>query len=228
LQLGIAAERNGDDEGALELYARAIAENPRFANAHVSLGALSFRTGHVTEAEASLLRALELDPRSTGALQALSDLYARTGRPQEAATRARALVAVAPTSAASWFLLGSAELARARAPGGIDVPARLADARAAFSKALELASNDEDRFNASFALGDVETALGAHAEALASFEQALRFKREPDAEGWFFQTHARRLAALRALGRGNEATRDAQVLLERYAADPRARALLGP
>jgi len=65
--LAVSFHQNGDLERAMAYYARALAVDPRFAEAWNNLGGAHVARGELREALGAFVRALEIDPASDGA-----------------------------------------------------------------------------------------------------------------------------------------------------------------
>ena len=93
--LGSALLRLGDQAGALEHLARAVAEMPQSAKAYLNLG-VAVRTIDAGRAAELFRRALECDPSSVEALINLGNIAARAGRFEDAVRMYDEALAVAP------------------------------------------------------------------------------------------------------------------------------------
>ena len=103
---GIAAQQQGDFEGASEAYRRAIAIAPRLAEAHANLGAVLARLGRYEDAVAAIQRALALNPKLTGARLNLGLAHYRGGALSAAAAAFHAVYAAEPSLLQARQLLG--------------------------------------------------------------------------------------------------------------------------
>jgi folate-binding protein YgfZ len=179
-----AADR--EDE-AIELYERAIAVCPTFADAYEGLGVIFGRHGRYEEAIALMQRLLEVDPMSVMAHTNLSLYYNQQGRiedaEREAAEAARAKIRREREAAHLWDVeAGDAESASADR-----------DRRAGmFRQVLEL---DPDDALGNFGLGELLVEEGRFEEAVFHLERALA-------------TDSHYSAALLALGRAQEGADD--------------------
>ena len=93
--LGSALLRLGDQAGALEHLARAVAEMPQSSKAYLNLG-VAVRTIDAGRAAELFRRALECDPSSVEALINLGNIAARAGRFEDAVRMYDEALAVAP------------------------------------------------------------------------------------------------------------------------------------
>ena len=92
--LGAWHQQRGDVAAAEDAYRRALAANPRFAQAHNNLGILLARRGETANAIASFATAIRLDPRNCKAEVNMARALTAAGRSDEAApheARARAI-----------------------------------------------------------------------------------------------------------------------------------------
>jgi predicted Zn-dependent protease len=118
------AELTGDDAGAAEAYARALALRPD-SDLRLRRGSALLRLGRDADAEAELLRFRAERPAETGVLVALAELRERGGRLAEAEADLRAAAEASPDRAAGWE-----RLARFYARTGQPTREREAEARA--------------------------------------------------------------------------------------------------
>lgn len=106
---GIYLFRNGQLDDARPVFARAAANGPMSAAAHVALGALAKRDGHDAEGIAELEVARRIEPNDAWILDQLGAAYAQAGDAghAEAIERSRKFFAtrggVAPTNATRWL-----------------------------------------------------------------------------------------------------------------------------
>src|SRR5205085_10822940 len=82
---GVAALDRGDLDGARAAFNRALASNPRDADAHRYLGLLADRGGDLQEAARHLAEAARLAPSSAPARNNYGVILLRLGRAREAA-----------------------------------------------------------------------------------------------------------------------------------------------
>ena len=181
---------------AREAAARALALEPKLAEAHAATGWIHMNYDWDWRgAEAAFSRALELAPGNAAGLRHAAGLAFRLGRLDEAIALWGHAIEQDPLNATAYHSLGIT----------LDAADRLAEAEQAYRKALELAPQ---RHGAHAFLGLNLLAQGRSDEAL---EEALR---EP--ESWRFYALA---IVHRAAGRGAEADAALNELIARHAAD---------
>ena len=180
---------------AAALLGRAVAIDPRMAEAHNDRGAILAANGSLSEALASFERAVELKPDYVEARNNLGRALGSAGRFGEATVQFERVLSAAPTSPLAHFNLAAAlelmtEFARAEEhyrkaialrPDFPDAhlrlvvllqrSGRLQEALAAAERAMAAAPRDAGVRNN---LGNVLRALDRRAEAIAQFEAALR------------------------------------------------------
>ena len=180
---------------AAALLGRAVAIDPRMAEAHNDRGAILAANGSLSEALASFERAVELKPDYVDARNNLGRALGSAGRFEEATVQFERVLSAAPTSPPAHFNLAAAlelmtEFARAEEhyrkaialrPDFPDAhlrlvvllqrSGRLQEALAAAERAMAAAPRDAGVRNN---LGNVLRALDRRAEAIAQFEAALR------------------------------------------------------
>ena len=103
---GAAAQQRGELERAAEAYRRAIALEPRFAEAHANLGAVLARPGRYEEAVAAYGRALAIDPKLKAARLNLGLAHYRAGVLAAAADAFKAVFDADPSLLQGRQLLG--------------------------------------------------------------------------------------------------------------------------
>lgn len=130
---GRAAEERGDDEGAAQLYLRALDLDPGLAAAMTNLGNLRYRQGDLVAARAMYEQAIEHDPGQAEARYNLGNLLDEQGETERAIAELRRVCQLAPEFADAHYNLG---LVLARVGGD-------AQARAAFERYLELDDRTE-------------------------------------------------------------------------------------
>jgi Flp pilus assembly protein TadD len=210
--LGIAEDRAGHREKAVELFEEAIRLYPQGCEAHVDLGATLLKMQRVLEARDHLQRAVELCPDDVRALDALADLQLKIGRPDDARATAERSIRIAPHLARSRYNLGRAWI-------GLREPEKAAIALRA---ALE---RRPDYFNAAYALGMLSLDLGRTDDAIASLSRAVSSPEEKDDE-FLLQAYGSLVETLARTGRRAEARETAARMVERFPQREEARRIL--
>lgn len=147
---------------AREAANRALAIDPRLADAHASLGLIAFvHDWNAGEAERHLRTAVELDPALPMARQHLSRLLSATGQHKDAIDQARASAEADPLS-----LAASVQVATA-----LDLAGRSDEAVDVLEKALGLFP---DEFRIYYKLVFVFASLGRAEDSLTAAHDALR------------------------------------------------------
>jgi tetratricopeptide (TPR) repeat protein len=100
------AQQRGDLERAVEAYERAIALDPKFAEAHANLGAVLARLGHYEQAVRAYERALSLKPQLNAARVNLGLAHYRAGALPSALREFKAAYAADPSLLQVRQLLG--------------------------------------------------------------------------------------------------------------------------
>lgn len=201
--LGNILAENGDRDGAIADYRRALALAPAYADAHHNLGKVLMATGRAREAIENLEDALRFQPANASIHLSLGSALSAEGKADAAAAEYRAALKLDPGRADAWFNLGGAmveagnlaeaadayahavrlrpEFADARVDYGnvLAQLGRFPDAVREFHEALRLDPGAADVHNN---LGSLLAERGRLAEAKAQFEEALRLKPDyPDA-----------------------------------------------
>jgi Tfp pilus assembly protein PilF len=154
---GVQLERRGDIQGAIREHEAALAEDPRFAQAHVNLIRLYGRQRDWGRAEAHYREAVRLEAPGTDAYYNYGVTLLLQERDGDAAVAFQRVVFVNPQSAGAWNSLG--QIAERRG--------RLDEALARYRTAVEWAPADTGiRFN----LGRLLIATRRYPEAIAQFE----------------------------------------------------------
>ena len=82
--LGLVAQEQNDDAGAIPLFEKAVQKLPNYAHARIALGASYMKLRNYTRARAELETAVKLDPNEPKAHYNLALLYARLNDPARA------------------------------------------------------------------------------------------------------------------------------------------------
>jgi tetratricopeptide (TPR) repeat protein len=96
---GARARAQGDAHKALEVYARALALEPKNADALASRGGCYLELSQYAPAESSFEAALEANPTHAGALMGLAETFRYEGRRPEAVGYYRKYLAAHPRGA---------------------------------------------------------------------------------------------------------------------------------
>ena len=115
--LGLALYKNGDTEGAVEQYRRALEEDPKYAEAHFNLANAYERLAEnetepaqaqkrMQDAEASFAAAIRYQQKFVLAHYNLANLYNATGRTDQAITELRQCVKYDPQFFPAFVLMG--------------------------------------------------------------------------------------------------------------------------
>lgn len=179
---GVLHAQGGEPAAAVECYRRALALNPRYAEALGNLGSALKDSGRLEEALEHYHQALAIDPRYATAHYNLGDTYDRLGRPDAAIDHYRQALALKPDYVKALNNLGSSLKGRGE----------LEEARDCYLRALELAPGQADLH---YNLGVVLCELDRLEEAAGRFEQALALN------PMHSEAHANLANTLRHLGR---------------------------
>lgn len=159
--LGLAYERTGQWNLALQTYKKAIALDPRNATYPLNMALALERSGRKTEAPKYLRMAITADPQNTEALLRLGEVFIASGRWSEAQETFSKYVALKPNDFFGWYNLGVAH----------DYSAKFDDALSAYARAGELLPNDANVKNN---VGRIYYKRSKLPEALASLQESLR------------------------------------------------------
>ena len=200
-QLGVYRMQHQDPAAALQDFDRALGLDTRLARLHRDRGLALAALGRASEAETELRAALDLDRSDPANLDELFEFLARAGRFADAQEIAQQSVDRLPSYSRGHYNLGRALYQQflAARPDGRALPAdlpRLERAQRCFAAALALPGSGAERFNAAFALGESERALGHPESAITAWRQALASQAEPDAQGFFWACVERLLREL--------------------------------
>lgn len=193
--LGIALNNQGDTDGAIAQYQKALELRPRYAEAHYNLGRLLAQKGELGNAVTHYEKALEINPDDAEAQNNLGATLFAGGRPDEAIAHYRKALAAQPDYADAACNLANALLSSgdldgaiahysaclARSPNQSEPQYNLAsalfrkgridDAIVHFRRALELRADNAD---AHANLGSAFLAKGRVQDAIAQYKEALR------------------------------------------------------
>ncbi len=219
---GVIERQRGNPARAAELIRAALTVDGGQARAHANLGAALNDLGQLEAALAAYETALGLDPRYVMAWNNRGNTLRRLGRPRDALDSYQRALALQANYPEAWChraivlndlgrhpdAAASAERALEARPGYVDALqalghalqslARFGDAVQAYDRALAKAT-PQQQAEIWCARGASLKKAGASAEALASYDQALRLR-----PAYAMAEHYR-ANALRALGRREEA-----------------------
>lgn len=161
LYLGLAFERTGQYERAVEVYEEAIRMNIRTDQVYARLGKDELRLQHLEKAVGAMARAAEINPTDLDNLRNLGTAYLQLGRVDEAEKAFKAITVQNAHYAAAWNGLGLVAVQRDDADA----------ARHNFEKALELGPDEvEPLLN----LGVLYQKAGKCPEAVRYLQRFLR------------------------------------------------------
>jgi tetratricopeptide (TPR) repeat protein len=184
--LGLLLANNGQTDGALAHYQKALEINPLYAEANNNLGLLLSDKGRPDEAIRHFQKALEIKPDYGGARFNLALLLAKTGRADEAVAQYHKALELNPNHAKTHNNLGLLLAGMGRAD----------EAMAHYRKALELNPvSAETHYNAALLLAN----RGKTGDALAHIQKALKLS--PD----LAQAHSNAGILLANMGRFDDA-----------------------
>src|SRR6266550_3333700 len=98
---GVAALDRGATSIAREFFERALAADPRNAEAHTYLGVIADRAGNLKEAERHFATTARLEPQSARAHNNYGAVLLRLDRPREAARQFEASLRIDPKQASA-------------------------------------------------------------------------------------------------------------------------------
>ena len=176
--LGNEALSRGAAAEALELYDRALAEDPAVARVRLDRGLALDALGRRPEARRELEAALALQPGDPAMFRELFEFLMRERQLESARELSARFLDLHPLDFYAHYNAGRVrfEAFLARRPAGDPTPADLADlgaAQAAFARALELRPQAQERFRACLGLARVAQTLGEREAALSAWRAAL-------------------------------------------------------
>lgn len=121
LRAGIAAEQHGDNRTAIEDFRKALALQPKMAEAHAGLGEALAATGQLDEAIEQDLLALAAAADKTAVRMNLATAYLKKNDLANARAQGEALHAAAPGDVAAAVLLGSVYIRMGREGEAVDL-----------------------------------------------------------------------------------------------------------
>ncbi len=188
-----AAERQGQLAEALSLQKRALAADPKLAQAWVNLVSLHGRLGQPEEAEAAYRRAVALEPKNAEAHYNFGVLCAQANRRDEARQAFAAAVAADPGNAMALDNWGA--IVEQQGPGAWALARQLYQRAIAADPGLRLAH---------YHLGRSYANQGRYREAIAALEKSVETVDE--------QTPGFRYALGATYARAGERARAVQIL----------------
>jgi len=106
--LGMALAMGGHEADAIAPLQRALALNPKLANARMFLGSCYLAVDEPQQAVTALKDALVQQPSSLENRRRLAEAYAAANRAEDALAELRKITEIAPRDPAGWFALGHA------------------------------------------------------------------------------------------------------------------------
>ncbi len=163
--LGVALQRSGNVDAAIEVLDALLADKPEFADAHLNRGVALRDAGRLADAAAAYEKSLALNPQNALASYNLANVYKDLGEFDRAATSYEQAISLAPD-----FPQAHRNLAAIREyePGD----PHLAQMESAWQR-----SEGSARAELGFALASVEERLGNFEQSFAYLEEANQLRR---------------------------------------------------
>lgn len=162
--LGRIHSMTGKPDLALQEYQKALAINPRDADAITGMGGAYERMGRIADAEATFQKAAALRPDFWDGYNTLGNFYARQRKNQQAIAQFRHVLELTPDNAAAYTNLGRAYL-------NTGDRKLVPEAEQAFKKSIEL----NPGYAAYANLGTLYDQQKRYADSAAATEKALAF-----------------------------------------------------
>ena len=108
VNLGLTYAGMGEMEKARSSFEKALALNPKYADAHYNLGKLQYERGEKEKAIASFRKTTELNPVHAEAHHNLGNAYHDAGRTEEAIDQYEKVIRINPYYADAYYALGNA------------------------------------------------------------------------------------------------------------------------
>jgi Flp pilus assembly protein TadD len=131
-QLGDAARRSGDLQGAVELYRKSLTRDPQQVDAWLVLGNTLLAGGDAQEAAEAFNKALGISPQSADAHLGLARVFIAQRKPNQALVECNAALAIDPKSFQAYNNAGVA----------LDMLDKHSEAQASYEKGLALAPDN--------------------------------------------------------------------------------------
>jgi tetratricopeptide (TPR) repeat protein len=186
---------SGDHQAAVQAYQRAISSDPKFARTYVDLGTSFLALEKYSDAETAFKQAMAIDDDACASC-GLGMVYHRQGREDEAAKTLKRAISLNPNDTCPYDQLGRMYYDLGQFPESIEAfrqeiklqpssvayhflgngyyfTEKLEEALAAYQEAIRLTPNYEKAY---IELGKVYNRLGCHADAIDSYEHALKIQ----------------------------------------------------
>ena len=159
--LGIAYQRQGKVNTAVNEFKHAIRLRPDYANAHLFLANALAELAEYNAAETSYLKALELDPLLWSAIAGLGHLHVLSGRFQTAEDLFRKAMEIAPGNSDLLADLGNSLCSQGKQ----------AEALPILKQAVHF---DPSSYQANCSLGNLLTTIGNYDDAIKYYQNAMK------------------------------------------------------
>jgi tetratricopeptide (TPR) repeat protein/glycosyltransferase involved in cell wall biosynthesis len=160
-------QQQGEFQGAIECYERAIAIDANNAIAYSNLGVIKQQLGELADAIAHYRQALAIDPNLAETLSNLGSALADAGETAEAIAVYDRALSLNPNCAEAWINLG---LAR-------EEQGDLTEAISCYQQGIQVNPNCAEAY---YNLGIALEEQGKRSEAIANYERAIRINPNPD------------------------------------------------
>lgn len=188
IQNGINMKNQGDGDGAIETFEKALELSPKSARIRQLIGETYKKMGNIEKAEEKMKEAVSINPQYIKVHQSLSDLYQEIGDKEKAVASLETAAKISPNNSQRQTTLGKIYLES----GDVE------RAEQSFNKAMEVEPNNP---NIKTNIGEIFLESG-HAEKAASvFKQSLNQKED-------VHVYNRLGIALRRKGKVNEAIKE--------------------
>ena len=168
LRSGISAQQHGDYQTAIESYRKALAIEPKLAEAQANLGAALAATGQFDAAIEEDIRAMAIVPDKTGVRRNLALAYYKKGDMEHARTEFEAVITARPRDVKAAVLLGYTYIK-------LEKPAE------AVVLLTPLEPGHESDMDFEYVLGDAMIQSGKDTEGIPRMEKAASATHSPDA-----------------------------------------------